>query len=189
MNSTIYTLADPRTPEDIRYIGMTIRKLRYRLANHIFEKDKNHRTDWIKSLIKQNLKPEIKPLITVLDSKDAPNLEIQTIAQFRKWGYNLVNSTDGGEGGLNPSAETRLKMSLTRIGRKHTEDAKARIAAAHLGNKYFLGMHHTKEVKLKISATLKGRPSPWAGHKASEETRRKMSESHKLRWSSLKNVR
>lgn len=46
------------------------------------------------------------------------------------------------------------------------------------GEAPMLGRHHSDASKLKISEKLKGRPSPNRGKKASEETRRKLGESH-----------
>ena len=55
----IYTLSDPRNGE-IKYIGRTFKKIKYRLSEHCAEKDNNKKCNWIKSLAKQNLKPIIE---------------------------------------------------------------------------------------------------------------------------------
>ena len=91
-------------------------------------------------------------------------------------GYNL---TDGGDGLLNPSCDTRLKISISQMGNKHC-----------------LGRVHTKETKDKIGMANKNKPrstelravlskallgKPWsearrrAGNpKLTEETKRKI---------------
>ena len=46
-------------------------------------------------------------------------------------------------------------------------------------NHYLSGKHHTQEQKEKISITLKGRPSPNKGKKVSENTKIRLSSSHK----------
>jgi group I intron endonuclease len=87
--------------------------------------------------------------------------EDKYIKQFdtldRNKGYN--KRTGGSYGRL--SEETKLKMS-----------------EAQKGNKNWLGHKHTEETKLKISAGNKGKN---VGKSASEETREKMSESQKGR--------
>src|ERR1700752_5538931 len=94
----IYTLQDPITLE-YKYIGKTINKLEYRLSAHISETKKGrscYRHCWIKSLLNKGL----HPLIELLDETEDVNwnwLEIYWISQFKTWGFNLVNLSDGGE--------------------------------------------------------------------------------------------
>lgn len=53
--------------------------------------------------------------------------------------------------------------------------AKENCRKPKLGNKYWLGKHHTDETKKKISENMKGEKSVWFGKKHSLESRRKMS--------------
>lgn len=65
MEIKFYTLSDPRTPDNIRYLGKTNQKLARRLDQHISatkranngKGSKNHNTNWITSLLKEGLKP------------------------------------------------------------------------------------------------------------------------------------
>jgi len=73
----------------------------------------------------------------------------------------------------NISEETRKKMSVSHkngketslfaignkvwLGRHHTEESKEKNRQASLGNKNFLGRHHTKETKRKMSNSQKGK--------------------------------
>jgi len=75
----------------------------------------------------------------------------------------LVNLTDGGEGQSNPSAEHRAKIS-----------------AAHTGNKYTLGLIHTAETKAKMSAAKIGNKSN-LGIPKSAEHRDKLSTANQAR--------
>ena len=111
--TVIYTLEDPITNE-IRYIGKTTDNLKKRLTGHIYtsKKVKNHRCNWIKSIIDKGK----LPIITFLDScswDNSQNLEIYWIAQFRAWGFNLVNATDGGEGNLGLKMSDKVRQKLT----------------------------------------------------------------------------
>lgn len=93
----IYTLSDING--DIRYIGKTS-YLNQRLYSHIKEcrtKRINHKINWIKSLLKKGE----KPLISILDeveSDDWQFWECFWIEQFKQWGFNLTNQTNGGDG-------------------------------------------------------------------------------------------
>ena len=76
------------------------------------------------------------------------------ISLFKSWGFNLVNSTDGGGGSYNCSLETREKLRIASTGRKQSPAAIAKTAAANRGRK------NTEECKQKISKKLKGRKVP-----------------------------
>ena len=76
----------------------------------------------------------------------------------KRHGYNI---SDGGDGGA------------TRIGMHHSEDTKEKIGRKHRG-KYV-----SKEVKSKLSESLKGRNSPLYGIPLTEEHKKKISENRK----------
>ena len=94
----IYTLSHPITGE-IRYIGKTNGTLTDRLAKHLVTKERNHRSSWIKNLLNQNLKPVIEVLEEVTHEEWA-GAERFWIAQFKAWGYRLINGTEGGDCGV-----------------------------------------------------------------------------------------
>ena len=81
--------------------------------------------------------------------------EIERIDQLRKFGFKLVNVTDGGQGisGLKHSEESKKKMSNSRkllVHHKHTDETKEKIRKANTGIVF------TEERKQKISAARKG---------------------------------
>lgn len=96
MKTYIYTLEHPITNE-IRYVGKTNSPER-RLHHHwtVGYKSNNKTGNWLKSLKKLNL----KPLMTIIDETEGnwQDLESYWISQFRTWGFNLTNHTNGGEG-------------------------------------------------------------------------------------------
>ncbi|HNW65720.1 MAG TPA: NUMOD3 domain-containing DNA-binding protein [Aliarcobacter cryaerophilus] len=53
--------------------------------------------------------------------------------------------------------ETKQKLRLCNLGKKHTEEWKKNMSNFMLGNKYSLGFKVKKETKLKISQKLKGK--------------------------------
>ncbi len=133
LTTFIYTLSDKNG--HIRYIGKT-NTPRKRIYSHIQEcktSNKSHKINWIKSLLAKN---EV-PIIDILEEvsiDDWKNSEIYWIEQFRQWGFNLTNLTNGGQGGN---------------GYKHTLDSKQKMRKSKLGSKL------SKEHKEKISLSVK----------------------------------
>lgn len=78
-----------------------------------------------------------------LDEELAFLVESEKISQLKQLGLRLVNLTDGG-GGIS--------------GHVHSEEAKKKISAAGIGNKYNLGRKHTEAHKKKMSDSLRGVP-------------------------------
>lgn len=159
----LYVLIDPRTLE-IRYVGKTTVSLVNRLRGHMREAQTSdsHKSRWIRTL--NGELPLIVPY-GVCDAQNVNELERQAIAVLRKAGYDLTNSTDGGEGGWSDAAraaikrgplsdETKAKIGKANRGRKHTEETKARLREARSQQKM---KPVSDETKLKISQSLKMR--------------------------------
>lgn len=98
--------------------------------------------------------------------------EIQQITQLRAQGYRLANRTDGSKGLLNPTDDTRLKMSLAakaRAARGISDETRAKLSAASKGNKSITGQKRSPEAIAKTAAANKG--NTWnRGRKHSPET-------------------
>lgn len=129
----IYTLSDPLTNE-IRYIGQTITSLEKRLYFHISEsrtKLNTYKLNWIRSLTKKGLEPKID----LLDIGEWSEDEIYWIAQFKSWGFRLVNLTDGGDGTIGRVCTPKTKKLLSKImtGKKASEETKKKLSLAHRG--------------------------------------------------------
>jgi hypothetical protein len=110
MKYKIYTLEHPITGE-IRYVGFTSEKyIKTRLIQHIhqarYNKSKTYSSNWIKLLLKQELRPIIKLLDETNDNWQ--DLEKYWIAQFKAWGFRLTNISKGGD--------------KTRLGLKNSEE-------------------------------------------------------------------
>lgn len=161
----IYTLEHPITGE-IRYVGKTNRGLEERLSKHLVTKENNHRANWIRNLLKENLKPVIK-LLDEVDKDKWVIFEKYWISQFKTWGFNLVNFTEGGESGVisKKCRDACTKANTGRIsskrGTKLPEDVKKKISLKLAGRKL------SKETLRKRSITITGR-------KLSEENKRKI---------------
>lgn len=130
----IYALVDPRDVE-IRYIGQTIRP-KERLQNHCKEKSKCHRSHWIQQLRSLGLKPQMHIMEELEESDPWKDREIWWIAYGRAEGWNLTNNTDGGDGVNGLPEETRKRMALNWLGRKHRPESLVKIGLASKGRKH-----------------------------------------------------
>ena len=96
MTTFIYILQNPVTLET-KYIGKS-NNPKKRFSHHcsVGYKSNNKTGNWLKSLKKLNL----KPIMTIIDETEDnwQDLESYWIGQFRTWGFNLTNHTNGGEG-------------------------------------------------------------------------------------------
>jgi hypothetical protein len=170
----IYGLYDPTDPEvKTRYVGGTrILRGEQRKKAHVYEAKhsrKNHRHNWIVSLLNRQVEPQIRTLECVY-LENWEERERWWIASFPRG--QLVNSTAGGEGVLDLAPESKA-----RIG--------AASSARMMGNTLRRNTTLTQAEKDTISAGLlasekaaaawerrKGQPS----YERTEETRRKNSE-------------
>lgn len=154
----IYGLADPDTGE-IRYIGKSIR-VYDRLSNHCNDRSRNHRTNWIKTLLQVGKKPALVILEELPHDADWQDSERRWIAHARSNGWRLTNGTDGGDGLMNPPEEVREKIRATWVGRKHSPETLAKYSEMRKGKL------HSDEWKQNMSQVMKGREITW-GHKLS----------------------
>ena len=97
MQYYIYTLSDP-TSNEIKYIGKT-KNIKNRLNSHMTPSNLKNtwtaKSKWLKHLKNNNLKPIIETLDTG-NKNNIDDLEIYWISQFKTWGFNLKNETEGG---------------------------------------------------------------------------------------------
>lgn len=161
----IYGLVDPETKE-IRYIGKSIRPIE-RLQNHMNDKSKCHRANWLQGLKKKGLKPELVIFEMIQGSNDWSWQESEKywIKRGRALGWPLTNNTDGGDGVVNLPPETREKMRLTWLGRKHKPETLIKLSKASKGR------IKTQEMRDAMSEKMKGRIITW-GDKVSEATKK-----------------
>jgi hypothetical protein len=162
----VYAHLKPGTDE-VFYIGRGQK-------SRIIDKCINKRNDYWKRIVNKYGGFDYFKIEEGLTNDQANQLEMYWIAQFRNWGFNLVNMTDGGEG---------------CVGKKLTKEQIEGIRLRALGNKRNVGRRCSEETKKKISQSNKGRSLTkeqrenliklHTGRKASDETKKKMSESHK----------
>lgn len=139
----IYALVDPRDNQD-RYIGRTSNpKIRYR--RHCRNTSGiTHKENWLRLLKRLDLQPIMVILYQTEYYEESLRAEIEHILWRNQSGYDLVNSTEGGEGVLNPCDETREKMSKAHKNR--SDSHRMSISSRWKGNKFACGKR-TEEYK------------------------------------------
>lgn len=165
----VYTLADSRKPEDVRYVGLT-KDAGARLTKHRKPQasDKSHRANWVRSVIRDGGDIVLSVIKRGLSEEHVKTEEVASIEEYRTAGYRLVNGTDGGDGMLNPTpelraklsaavkasmtSEVREKMSTASRGKKKSPEHVARVAKAKTG------FRHSDETRAKLSSQRLGRP-------------------------------
>lgn len=163
----IYGLVDPET-DLIRYVGKSIRP-EQRLSDHMNDRSKCHRSNWLQSLKSRGLKPGIFFLERIVGAWPWQESERFWIRHGRRNGWPLTNNTDGGDGVSGLPEETRKRMRMTWLGRKHRSDSLIKIGEASRGRK------HSNETKKRMSMAHSGRVITW-GSKISDATRKISSE-------------
>ena len=187
----IYTLSDPRTPDNIRYIGQTSQVLEKRLSGHIRDAKNSkgtHKIYWIRSLLKENIIPKIEPIDEV-SKNEISFWEQYYISLYKHWGFNLTNSTNGGESGPimrgenNPSKrkEVREKISKSLKGHKKTAEHKTKLAM-YRGEKHHgygkpawnSGIKMSEEYCALFREITKGEKNSFYGKHHTVETKEKL---------------
>lgn len=149
-------------------------------------KSKQGRNKWWQAIVGKH-GYSIRIRVKMQDEELAFLAEQEAIDQYRKLGVSLVNATDGGEGmtGHKMAPEVIERRAAKLRGRKRpdiaemlrgipkTAEHRAKLSASKTGKKA------SEETKRKMSETRKGRPSAMLGRKHSEESKRKTSEALK----------
>lgn len=158
-NTYIYALADSNTGI-VKYIGKS-NDPEHRLTTHLSTSrifKNTPKNAWLKSL-------SVRPELIILDEVSKDNWEFWErywISQFKTWGFDLKNSTDGGDGGntnqgkiFGPlSEEIRSKISKTTKQGMLSENIKAK---CRLGASITRSKILTKEGKLRPDIIAKKR--------------------------------
>jgi len=160
----VYELIDPRNNE-VRYVGKADFSAD-RLKSHVYSsrhRAKTHSQKWILSLLKENLRPDMRVIQKCFSSENAMEAEKYWIKEYRLRGYNLCNHTDGGEGST---------------GMRHSEEAKIKIRDANRAIVRSESWKHNHREATKISnarpETRAKRSATLMGHVVSQATKDKM---------------
>lgn len=160
----IYALCEP--DGQVRYIGKTY-DLRKRLNLHCGSRARvgqYRRACWIRNLFNRGLKPKMK-ILTIVDETNWEFWEKEYIKLYREIGFDLVNTSAGGEGGMQGRTHTpkaRAIISAKLLGKRKSETHRTNISIGKKGKK------STQDIR-GIKNPMYGRP-PWnKGLKISKE--------------------
>ena len=159
----IYGLICPRSGQ-IRYIGKSIRP-KDRLNDHMNDRSKCHRVNWLSSLREDGLKPSLAILEIVPRGESWQDRERHWIAHGLLSGWPLTNNTSGGDGVPDLCGDARDRIRSAWVGRKHSPESLIKIGNASRGRR------HTDEHKEKVRQIMKKREITW-GHKIAESVRK-----------------
>lgn len=154
--------------EEYRYIGRTKERLSTRLSKHKINaklsKRKTHRCNWILKNI-DNI--EIVIIEDNIDTyEESCEKEIHYISVFREK-YNIVNSTNGGDGGCpgyKHTEEALRKISETHKGKKLSEETRKKIS------KRVITEETRRLLSIKSKENCKGEKNPMFGKKRPDTT-------------------
>lgn len=95
---------------------------------------------------------------------------------IKKYGWDNIEHIIVADG---LSLEQATDMERRLISEYQTQNKRFGYNICAGGEDGWIGVHHTEQAKVKMSLAKKGKPSNRAGQKLSDETKKKLSESHK----------
>lgn len=129
--------------------------------------DKRSRSAWHRRTVeKHGLRVYVIAEVETWDL--AQEWERRWIKALKVAGYALVNQTPGGDGGptwlgRKHTEETKAKIAFGNLGNKgntgkiFSEEHRRHLSEAQIGNKKALGYHHTEDAKKNISFSMSGK--------------------------------
>lgn len=190
-DSNTYSVYVHTFPNGKKYVGITKYPPKHRWAN-----GNGYKTQPVYRAIAkygwENIKHEV--VASGLCKEDAECMEVELIASYKCIMPDGYNIEQGGSACYSLSESTKEKIRKARMGKKARIDTRLKMSLAHKGrkgvslygsdnpnygnhklageNNPFYGKKHTQDAIEKMRAAATGK-------KASPETRKKMSESHK----------
>lgn len=173
------------------YIGQSTNVLK-RLSNYKNITNCKSQTRLFRSLNKYGVGNHFFEIICECDLEQLNDIERYWQEFYDVCGKNGLNcmltkssdrsgySTQAGTKRKPRSEETKMKLRLANIGKKASDEAKAKMSAVHKGNKYNLGRRASDQVRAKMSETRKGKQYS-LGHKHTDAAKLSMAESKLFR--------
>lgn len=147
MTTKIYTLSDPDTNQ-VRYVGKSNNPVKRYYKHYTYNEHNTHKNNWINKLIREGKKP-ILDIIDIVPINEWVYWETYWIGQFKTWGFDLVNSTYGGEGSTFGNVTSFKKGHKLSVGRKASNITKEKIKKIRTGTKA------SEDTKNKMSSSQK----------------------------------
>lgn len=158
------------------YVGKTVGSLEKRWGRHCYDAEKGSAAFLACAIRKHGRENFICTVIEEIDDRGAALSDrerywiktLNTNVIAGGVGYNM-NESAGGVAGVKRSAETRQRMSVAQMGKRHTDETKRKLAAANRTK----GQKRSDETKRKMSSVQRGK-------KRSLEVRRNLSLGHAM---------
>ena len=154
-------------PNGKAYIGITTGTAQERLAEHAYWARAGKSYVLSAAIRKYGVDAiTVETLATADEWSELTAMERQAIADHGTRAPAGYNMTDGGDGapkgntynvGKKRTPESRARMSASAVGRKHSEESKAKIGSASRGNKYALGRIMSDAERTMRSASQVGK--------------------------------
>lgn len=192
MNDTtfLYELKDPRNGES-RYVGKAKNPF-LRFKRHLQCRERTPVYNWIRSLKSGGLVPHME-LLDEVPISQWQFWEREYIRVYRLIGVRLLNLSEGGDGcdGYRHTDESRNRMRASQKGNTNSLGHKQSLLHREKHSKLKLGRTFSSEHRAKLSLARSGNKNAvgnksCVGRVLSEETKQKISESHKRMWASRK---
>lgn len=170
----LYCLCESGT-RTVRYVGKSDNPKR-RLGNHLTAARKGKDTyacRWLRQVLAQGARPELF-IIGEIPISGWEDYEKNAIAAARALGMAVTNTTDGGDGVVNPSQEAREKHRQKMLGRIPPNKGKPMSAA----QRKMVGDFHRGKPRPKHAEWLKNNGLARRGLKRSEEQLVRLSAAH-----------
>lgn len=164
MNYTynFYLLRSTKSVDDIRYIGVTIRSLNCRYAQHkheAFRKAGRPVYNWWNNRIQDGYKIIIEPIETNF-SGDWESEEKYWIRHYKQMGFKLLNLSEGGAGIV--TVEQRTKSSRQRSIEAHNKAVIALTKDGKFYKEYKSCMEASKDLNLCHTAITNACSNRWS---------------------------
>ncbi len=145
MTYAIYGLFDSADAKHIRYVGRTVLSVEKRCQQHCRPsslRTDTYRSRWIRLVLRKGRTVGIVVLDRATSLSESSDMERRYVRELRAAGHRLTNGSEGGDGGINPTDETRQKMRAAHAtqelpeafkaqwGHKQTDAEKAKRAAS-----------------------------------------------------------
>lgn len=172
----VYGLVDPAEPGHIRYVGMAFnpgRPLAHSKEARTGRRG-THKLNWIRSMHREGREPSylvLEELSPGVSKKLLGFVESCYIRSLGEIGHRLTNSTAGGEGLIDPSADVRKRCGDANRGKEFSQERRDKIGEAHRGKKH--SAEWTEAIRASHVRLNKDRP----------EVNAKRSASHMRYWS------
>ena len=182
-----------------RYVGKTEKDVAKRWLWHVRDAANGSRQAIHRAIRKYGHEKFTMQVLSVAGSEEHLNfLERYFIREFKsrnsRFGYNM---TEGGDGVVNPSKESRAKLSdsmrgntnglgnRSRTGQRASNETRSKLSAAKIGNHNndgcanFTGHRHSDESKAAMAAKTKAR---WNDPEFREKVLAALARGRKKRW-------